>query len=220
MRDDFNAAGPSGPDVEHRVIAAMAGPAWSEAQDGRPLTWEGQRYRLDLGAAERQRLNKVRERQLAAPFDVGMAIAGAGRTLASESTPLAQSSDVVARLTRIVAEVRKRSREEEADSAPPGAGISRDQHDTLQKSIDEITRAIRGRDGKRVARLAEPGVDLGDDMLAYAFISLAYAGDIGDPAGSILLADDVSQRHDFGFAVREVDQRVRVAVALPRQAIA
>jgi len=60
-------------------------------------------------------------------------------------------------------------------------------------------------------------IDLGDDMLAYALISFAYAADIGDPDGAILLADDVSQRHDFGLAVREMDQRLRTAWALPRQ---
>src|SRR5439155_23208355 len=118
MRDEFAPAAPGAPgstDFEHRVIAALAGPAWSEAHDGRPLTWEGQRYRLDLGAAERARLNKVRERPPALPFDVAMAIADAGRTLAAESTPLAQSTEVVARLAQMVAEVRKRSRDEAAD---------------------------------------------------------------------------------------------------------
>src|SRR5579862_4020133 len=166
IRDDFlsEISGPAGTDLEHRVIAAMAGPAWSDPRDAHPIVWEGQRYHLDLGAAERLRLNTVRERQLALPFDVAMTIAEAGRALAVESTPLVRSSEIVAHLTQILAEVRKRSREEEADAAPPGAGMSRDQHDTLQKSIDEIAKAIRGRDARRVAKLAEPVIDLGDDM--------------------------------------------------------
>ena len=218
MREDFLPATPADAgDIEHRVIAAMAGPAWRDAQDSRPLTWEGQRYRLDLGAAERIRLNKVRERQLALPFDVAMTIADAGRTLRSEGASTGQANEIVARLTQLLAEVRKRSRDEEADAAPPGAGISRDQHDTLQRSIGEITRAIRQNDLKRLAKLAEPLVDLGDDMLASALVSFAYAADIGDPDGAILLADDVSQRHDFGLAVHDSDQRLKTAWAMPKQ---
>ncbi|HYM23497.1 MAG TPA: hypothetical protein VEU08_09820 [Vicinamibacterales bacterium] len=210
-------AGAPGLNYEQQVIAAISGPAWSEARDGGPLTWEGQKYHLDLGAAERVRLNRVRERQLALPFDVPMTVEDAGRTLGSESTSLAQSGEIVARLTQLLAEVRKRSREEEADAAPPGAGISRDEHDTLQKALNEIAVAIRNKDAKRIMKLSEPIVDLGDDMMAYALVSMAYAADIGDPDGAILLADDVSRRHDFGLAVHEGDQRLRQAWALPKE---
>jgi len=204
-------------DIERRIIAAISGPAWSDAGDDRPLMWEGEQYRLDLGAAERLRLNRVRERQLALPFDVAMTVAEAGEAFASESTSPPQAGEIAARLSQLLAEVRKRSREEEADAAPPGAGISRDQHDLLLKSIDEITKAAKSSDAKRIAKQAEPVIDLGDDMLAYALVSMAYAVDIGDPDGAILLADDVSQRHDFGLAVRETDLRNRLPWTLPKQ---
>ena len=46
-------------------------------------------------------------------------------------------------------------------------------------------------------------------MLAEVLLSIAYAADVGDPDGTVLLADDVSRRHDFGFNVRDVDQRTR-----------
>ena len=216
---DTRWAGALGVDIEQRVIAALSGPAWSDVQDGRPLMWEGQPYRLDLGAADRLRLNRVRERQLALPLDVPMTIAEAGRAFASDATPLAQSSEIIASLTQLLVEVRKRSREEEADAAPPGAGIPRDQHDTLQHAIEEISKSIRQKDVKRLAKLAEPVVDLADDMLAYGLISMTYACDIGDPDGAILLADDVSQRHDFGLAIHDTDQRLKIGWSLPRQDI-
>jgi hypothetical protein len=216
---DIRGVGAPGVDIEHRIIAVLSGPAWSDVQDGRPLTWEGQRYRLDLGAADRLRLNRVRERQLALPLDVAMTLSEAARAFSSEATPLAQSSDIAASLAQLLAEVRKRSREEEADAAAPGAGIPRDQHDTLQKAIEEISKAIRQKDVKKLPKLAEPVADLGDDMLAYGLISMTYACDIGDPDGAILLADDVSQRHDFGLAIHDYDQRLKVGWALPRQDI-
>ncbi|HMD35007.1 MAG TPA: hypothetical protein VKH42_08570 [Vicinamibacterales bacterium] len=216
---DRRGPGATGVDIEHRIIAVLSGPPWSDLPDGRPLMWEGQQYRLDLGAADRLRLNRVRERQLALPLDVALTIAEAGRAFSSEATPLTQSSEIVASLTQLLAEVRKRSREEEADAAAAGAGIPRDQHETLQKAIDEISKAVRQKDVKRLSKLAEPVLDLGDDMLAYGLISMTYACDIGDPDGAILLADDVSQRHDFGLAIHDSDQRLKVEWALPRQDI-
>ena len=47
-------------------------------------------------------------------------------------------------------------------------------------------------------------------------LSIAYAADVGDPEGTVLLADDVSQRHDFGFGAKDGEIRVRTAWALPR----
>ena len=48
-------------------------------------------------------------------------------------------------------------------------------------------------------------------MLADVLLSIAYAADVGDPDGAVLLADDVSRRHDFGFGARDAETRLRAA---------
>src|SRR5207245_5964751 len=103
-----------------------------------------------------------------------------------------------------------------SDNLAPGAGMPAAQHEVLRKGIDELTKAIRSKDGKRVVRAAEPLVDLADEMLAYALLSIAYAAEVGDPDGAVLLADDVSRRHDFGFGARDADIRARTPWAVPR----
>ena len=45
-------------------------------------------------------------------------------------------------------------------------------------------------------------------MLAEVLLSIAYAADVGDPDGTVLLADDVSRRHDFGFGAKDVESCV------------
>src|SRR5215468_12196058 len=47
-------------------------------------------------------------------------------------------------------------------------------------------------------------------MLGNALLSLAYAFDLGDPEGTILIAGDPSGRHDFGHALPGRDARVRM----------
>jgi len=44
--------------------------------------------------------------------------------------------------------------------------------------------------------------------------------DVGDPDGTVLLAGDVSHRHDFGLSARDAEQRLRTAWAVPRQDVA
>src|SRR5437762_384594 len=45
--------------LEDAIIAAVAGPPSADGTSA-PIIWEGQRYRLDLGFAERRRLHRVR----------------------------------------------------------------------------------------------------------------------------------------------------------------
>jgi hypothetical protein len=82
--------------------------------------------------------------------------------------------------------------------------------------IEELTRHVRGKDLKRAARMAESLNELADTLLSQVIASLAYAADVGDPEGAVLLADDVSRRHDFGFGVKDAEMRLRSAWAMPR----
>ena len=65
--------------------------------------------------------------------------------------------------------------------------------------------------------MSEPLFDLADVLLGEALLSLSYAADWADPAGTARFAASVARRHDFGFAARDYETRVRTAWALPRQ---
>jgi hypothetical protein len=218
VRDDFLAAVPAADTAESTIIGALSGVRSGDPAAPVRVTWEGQQYRLDLGAAERQRLHRVRDKQNALPIDVALEIASAGRKLGADGTSLADAPAITARLTALAGDLPNRSRDEEADHWA-GAGMSPEQHDVLRKALDELTRAVKNRDAKRVPRAAEPLIDLADEMLAYSLLSFAYAVEVGDPDGAVLLAGDVSHRHDFGFALKDADLRLRTAWAIPRQEV-
>src|SRR5207244_7216372 len=86
----------------------------------------------------------------------------------------------------------------------------------LRRILDDLTRDVRSRDVKRAARAADPLGELADSVTAQVLLSIAYAADVGDPEGTVLLADDVSQRHDFGFGAKDSELRQRAAWSMPR----
>jgi len=201
--------------TELAVLAAISGPPSGDGPIARAVTWEGQPYRLDLGAAERQRLRIVREKQEGAPLDAALDMVAAARALAAgKNTP----GDVESILTRLMAAAGDLPRRigRDTDTAPPGVAPAPNAREALRKVIEELTKDLRSKDLKRAARVAEPLVELADALLADVLLSIAYAADVGDPDGTVMLAEDVSRRHDFGFGARETDARLRLAWAVPR----
>jgi hypothetical protein len=209
---------PAARDVESALIAGLAGRS-IDARSMRRVTWEGQRYRLDFAAAERQRLQRVREKQQAPAIDLPLQMSEAARVLVADKASADDIQDAVAQFTALVADLPQRSRDEESDNLPAGVPVGVNGHDVLKKAIDELNKAIRNKDAKRAARAAEPIVELADDLLARNLLSFAYALSVGDPEGTVLLADDVSHRHDFGFGMKDGEMRARVTWSLPRQEV-
>jgi len=205
--------------LEATLIAALSGPPSATASVTR-LTWEGQAYKLDLGAAERIRLEHVRAKQEGLPIDVAIAVASTGLVLADDKASLDDMQKVLARINAIAAGIPERARQEDEDNVPPGVGASPEAHAILRKAADELTKAVRSKEVKRGPRVGEPLLELSDTLLSHALLSFAYAVALGDPDGTILLADDVSRRHDFGFGVKDGDIRARTAWAPPRQEVA
>jgi hypothetical protein len=216
LRDDLIAGLPAGDDLESTVIVAMSGPASAEGGKAARVTWEGQPYRLDLGAAERQRLQRVREKQQTAPLDISLDVAVAGAALAGQKLSLDEIQSATVRLRRHAASINQRTRQEYEEDAPAGVAPPPAPRDTLQKSIDELTKAVDGKDLKRASRVGEPLLDLSNDLIAQSLLSLVYAAYVGDPDGTILLAGDVSHRHDFGFGIKDADHRQRTTWSIPR----
>jgi hypothetical protein len=81
--------------------------------------------------------------------------------------------------------------------------------------VDELIKAIKNKEVKRAARESGSLNELADELLAHALLSIAYAADVGDPEGTVLLAADVSHRHDFGFGGKDSDQRMRLTWSMP-----
>jgi hypothetical protein len=180
------------------------------------LTWEGQPYRLDLGGAERKRLQRVRERQESVPLDVPLTLAADARALAAEKLSADDVQAMIARLNATLEEIPRRIGYEATAVLPAGVSPAANARDALRKAIDDLAREARNKDTKRTARVAEPLAELADTLTAQALLSIAYAADVGDPEGTVLLADDVSQRHDFGLGGKDGEGRLRVTWMVPR----
>jgi hypothetical protein len=220
LRDDVAGAIKPADTTELAVLAAMSGPPSGDGPIARSVTWEGQPYRLDLGAAERQRLRIVREKQEGAPLDVALDLASAARALTAEKHVPGDVEAILTRLTAADGDLPRRIGRDNEETMPPGVPPVSNAREALRKATEELTKDLRNKDLKRAARVAEPLVELSDTLLTDVLLSIAYAADVGDPDGTVLLADDVSRRHDFGFNVRDTDTRLRLAWAVPRAEVA
>ena len=221
VRESFLRAVPralaSGGDADAAIVGALAGGPAGDSARAAMVTWEGQQYRLDLGAAERQRLREVGDKQNAVPVSVALAVAAAARQLAADPNA---APVIVAQLTDLVDRVPTRAHERDIEDAPSGVpAVAANQQDQLKKSIDDIGRLAHVKDPKRFTRAVDALTDLGDDLVASSLLSLAYAVHVGDPDGTVLLAGDVSRRHDFGLGIRETDVRQRTAWGIPREEV-
>jgi hypothetical protein len=216
MREALLRAVPRAADADAAIIAALAGGPSADSVRATTVTWEGQQYRLDLGAAERQRLREVREKQDAIPIDLVLAVNAAARQIAADP---GAAPTLLEQLTEIADRIPRRLRDREVENVAAGVAPGPDPQEALKKAIDDEAKALKAKDAKRAARVADGLVELADDMLASSLLSFAYAVHVGDPDGTVLLAEDVSRRHDFGFGIRDGDVRVKTAWATPREEI-
>ena len=216
LRGDLTKVIARGNTTELAVLAAMSGPPSGESAIAKPVIWEGQSYTVDLGAAERQRLRTVREKQEGATLDVPLDLAAAARGLTLDTLAQPDLEAFVTQLTAAAADLPRRAGRESVETTPAGVPAAPNAHAALRKVIEELTRDVRNKDLKRAARQAEPLVELSDTILSEVLLSMAYAADVGDPDGPVLLAEDVSRRHDFGFGSRDAEARIRQAWAAPR----
>ncbi len=214
MRDSFLRAAPPAGDAESAAIAALSGGPSADAVRARTIVWEGQQYRLDLGAAERQRLRDVREKQEAVSLDAALAVAQHARRIAADHDAAA-----IAALTALADGVPRRSADRDVEARPAGVPPAVVDQEQFRKLADDLAKASRARDAKRLARAADNLVDFGDELLASSLLSMAYAVNVGDPEGTVLLAGDVSRRHDFGLGIRDGDVRERTPWAIPREEV-
>lgn len=196
--------------LEDAIVARLAGPA-VDARNAVRVEWEGQRYRLDLAAAERRRLVRIREKQGKPTIDVGVALASVTSRAASNIDPAAVTAD----LQKLVPELP-------SDDGDAGRSLRYDDHgrtpdSIVQRAMGELSKA-RGRSDR--ARAIQPLTELADALMAEALLSFAYAIDLGDPDSPVLLATNPVHRHDFGMDQRDDALRVRTAWSVPVQDVA
>src|SRR6185295_8565057 len=118
--------------TELAVLAAMSGPPSGDGAIARPVTWEGQPYRLDLGAAERQRLRIVREKQEGAPLDAALDMAAAARALASDKIAVSDVETIIEKLTAAASDLPRRISDID-ETAPPGVAPAANAREALRK---------------------------------------------------------------------------------------
>ena len=206
----------SADDVEGSIIARLAGVGGARAVEPVHVMWEGQSYHLDLAAAEERRLHLVREKQRGISLDVALDIADQARTLSAESVSAAALASGIAALNGDVSAIRARPQGDE-EIVPAGVAAPRDPRVVLTVAIEDLVRNQKSPDARRVSRIVEPLVPVAEAIAGDALLSLAYAVDLGDPDGAVLLAGNVARRHDFGFGVNDADARARVPWTAPKQ---
>ena len=189
-------APPANSSIDDVLLGAAAGPGTTAR--AALIEWEGQRYRVDPGGAELQRLRRTRERQEGVTFATASSVTAIVRRLTSSAATLDGVREAAMALDAAAAELAVAERP--ADE--PSVRSLRD----ASRALGAIRRPADLNDARRVVA---PLASVADVMLGNALVSLAYACDLGDPDGTILIAGDPSRRHDFGYDALGRDARMK-----------
>ena len=183
--------------VDDVILTAAAGPQIGAAAPR--VDWEGQRYRVDPGAAELQRLRRTRARQESVSFATALGVRALVRRV-STSTPAVEG-------------IREEAGFLEA-AAMELVVAGRPDDEPAIRSLREAARTLssmrRAADLGEARRALAPLGVVSDALLGRALLSLAYACDLGDPEGTVLIAGDPSRRHDYGYDMPGRDTRTRM----------
>ena len=217
IAEELRRALPSSESLDAAMRAALAGP--DSAAAAPRIEWEGHRYRVDVAAAERQRLERVQEKQGGATLDQALALAAAAERLAAAPLTVGAVQGVTAQLKSAAGDLSapsSRDRPPDAEGLPPGVVAPPNPRESTIRGIDELAKVTTTSSLTRTARAIAELDDAAEEATAQALVSLAYAVDLGDPEGPALLPGDISRRHNFGFGQRDTDQRLRAAWMIPR----
>ena len=206
---------PEGEAVDRGLLAQLAGVRGTRSSPPVHIVWEGQSYHLDLAAAEERRLRLVRERQRGVPLDSALDIEDQARRLRTAPLDAAVMASAIDALSRDLAFLRSRPKSDE-EIAPEGVKASRDPRVVLAAAIESLGKMQKSPAPGRAAQEVRSSLTtVAEEIAADALLSLAYAVDLGDPDGTVLMAGNVARRHDFGFALNDAAARARVAWSAP-----
>ena len=166
--------------VEDALVARLTR---SRLGAGRRVTWEGQAYRIDVGAAERDRIARVRGRDAQARLDA------AWSTFAlSDLRGVPDAPDAIARIARVVAIARL----DRTPGIDERLGVeARTAAATARRLLE---RGTVDRDWPEIRRSLD---DLGDALATEALAEMAYAVSLGWAEDLPLTALAAFRRHVF-----------------------
>ena len=203
-------------DADARLLASLSGtpPA---ARGETPIVWEGSQYLVDLAGPERRRLAAVRDKLDAQPVARALEIERLASQLTVADISLADVKSATVALSSLLTST---SAPPKHPVLPPGVDEPEGARELLNRAVRVLSKISTPKDLKNAMRAAEPLSILVDDALGDALTTWAYALDLGDPAGAPLLAGNVSRRHDFGFAEKDGELRVRLPWTEPETDVA
>jgi hypothetical protein len=150
------------------------------------LSWEDQRYRVDLGAATAVRLERIRVIQKSTRIDDALTLQDVAVALADPRAGADEIQRQVATLNALAPGLRL-----EFD------GLFGHPIPALRATLDDARQSLAHADARTRGEKATRLLTMSDVLLADALVSFAYAGAIGDPDDSILMGGDPSRRHLF-----------------------
>ncbi len=203
---------PAGADADVELVRALAGVAGPVAGLTK-VSWEGRTYRVDLVAPEQHRLTRALEKMASPSLRAALELEHAATKLAAQAATVSDVRAAVAALRSVSSALPKVDKKQVV--LAPGVDASKNPTDIVYSAIVDLSRITQDKDVKKAAGPAESVSSLGDDLLAQALMSIAYALEIGDPDGTTLMGGDPSRRHDFGLAAKGIP-RIRGAWAEPR----
>jgi len=170
---------PSRP-VEDALVARLTR---SRLGEGRRVTWEGQAYRIDVGAAERDRIARVRGRDAQARLDAAWSIFAL-----SDVRAVPDAADAAARLARVVTAARL----DRTPAVDERLGLEARTAAAAARRL--LERGRLERDWPELRRSLD---DLGDALATEALTEMAYAVSLGWAEDLPLTALAAFRRHVF-----------------------
>lgn len=176
--------------LERLLLQLVAGPA---PLPRHTIEWEGSRYRVDLAAAEIERIQRLLGEQ-ARPW---LTSAHTFAALAADLTDPARAADARVRAHDVVTAVAARVGWTGDDPDPR----QRDTMARFRELIPLIASRSRTGDTESSARVAATLRSLADDLFARGVLELVYAVALGQSDRAWITADAAAAGHDFGMVV-------------------
>jgi primosomal protein N'' len=184
--------GGDGDELELRMLQALA--ESSEAVSS--FEWEGAAQVTDVGGTSLAQLQAVRAKQGGNRVDMLLAVWREVTALrATGLTPADVKTHALALGAAGAKLAAPRAWPDVPEDLPEAKKI-------IEKSVKSLSGITKAKDVAKAAREVEPVTDLVDFLLGETLTALVYVPVLGDPAGLIGPASDVSHRHDFGLIAK------------------
>lgn len=187
------------------LASVLAGPAAdAQAPPPTPIAWEGQEYRVDPGAADRERIARIRRSLGASPLGLGLAVEQVAESLAATGVDLAAIRHAQSTLQTLAAALPEKA----TWATPPGVTTPKNPRAVLMQAAQDLSTIDKPADVRKAQHVVEPLEAVADATVGDALGALAYAVDMGD-SSSVLVGQE-NRRHDFGLTSKDGDDRERL----------